>query len=180
MPTLIKNDAYIKLSELLKYPHEDIMPKIDDAIKEVAEYPGCAELLEEFKKKVKKLSFDDLQGTYSYTFEFSGDQTLDLGHYLFEGFKRAHNLLYLKETYKSYGMPFDEVAKGELPDHLPIMLKFMATVDDEELVKDLRGGMVIKALEKLIKNFDENQKNPYYPLVKVVYKVIDKDVKEVK
>ena len=51
---------------------------------------------------------------------------------------------------------------------------------DEVLKSDLRATLVILAMEKLVKGFERNKGNIYAHLVNAIYKVLDKDVKEVK
>jgi len=175
--------VYTALGQLLDYPHEDVSPKIEEAIKllDKENYPPeFSSELREFLNKIKEISLDDLQGLYSYTFEFSSDLTLDLGYHTLEGFNRAQNLVNLKEMYKDKGFPYDTIAKGELPDHLAIVLKFLGFIEDEQLKIDFRESFVIKTLEKLSKSFEKNQENPYFHLIRVIYRVLDKDIKEVK
>jgi nitrate reductase assembly molybdenum cofactor insertion protein NarJ len=124
------------------------------------------------------MTFDDLQGIFSYNFEISsGEYTLDLGYHLLDGFKRATKLLSLKEIYRENGFPIDEVSKGELPDNLPIVLKFLDFVQDDEVRLELREDFLIKALEKLSKNYEKKQDSPYAHLVKALLIVVDSDVK---
>jgi len=173
---------YDKFSDLLSYPQEDFKLKTDEclkALKAEGRYPAEAvEPLEKFAAELEEMPLDELQGVYSYTFELSSDFTLDLGYHLFDGFKRANNLSSIKSMYLSKGFPVDEVAKGELPDNLVVILKFLSFLQDTELKKDFRESFVIIALEKLRKNFDKHQKNIYSHLISAVYRVLDTDVKE--
>jgi len=177
-----QSDIYEQFSDLLRFPQEDIGPKAEGclaALKADGRYPAEAvEQLEKFVQELKETPLDDLQGVYSYTFELSSDFTLDLGYHLFDGFKRANNLSSIKSMYLSKGFSADEVAKGELPDNLVVVLRFLAFVDDEELKKDFRESFVILALEKLRTNFNKHQKNIYSHLISAVYRVLDTDVKE--
>lgn len=174
---------YTQLGKLLDYPVEAMNSTIEEAIKHLKAdnySPEITNELVEFQKKINEMDFDDVQGLYSYTFEFSSDLTLDLGFHTLEGFNRAENLVNLKEMYKDKGFPYDEVGKGELPDHLAIVIKFLGYLQDEDLKVDFRESFVIKTLEKLSKNFEKHQDNPYIHLIRVVYRVLDKDIKEVK
>lgn len=181
MKTLVGNELYTQLGSLMEFPWEDIRPRV----KVVSELAGKAgypvetlENLKSFQKGIEDMPLDNLQGIYSYTFEMSTDFTLDLGFHLHEGFKRTENLLQLKTMYRHFEFPFESLGGGELPDHLPLVLKFLGFLQDEEAGRDLRINFLIKALEKLNKNFEKNQKNPYKPLINAIYKIIDKDIKE--
>ena len=139
-----------------------------DAVKEV----------KVFVEEASKMPLDDLEGIYSYTFELSADHTLDLAFHLFDGFKRSNVLVSIKQMYKANGFPYDRLAKGELPDNLTVILKFLAGLEDQELKKDFRESMVIKALEKLAKGFDAHKENIYGNIIRALLLVIDTDVKK--
>lgn len=184
MMTVKEKSLYESLADLLRYPQEDIKLKVEEAIKLMAKdgtYPPEAlEELEAFKKEIEAIPLDDLQGIFSYTFELTAEYTLDLGHHLYDGFKRSNSLASLKAMYREQGFPFDEVAKGELPDHLPVVLNFMSFTKDDEIRKDLRGTLVILGMEKLNKSFEQNRDNIYRHLINAIYRVLHKDVKEEK
>lgn len=176
-------NLYAHFGGLLEYPREDMKLRAQECFKALeaqTKYPP--EVLEEFKKFQKDLehvSLDDLQGVYSYTFELSSDYTLDMGFHIFDGFRRSNSLASIKAMYREQGFPYDEVAKGELPDHLAVVLQFLGVLKDEELKRNFRESFLIKAMEKLSKNFEKNKKNIYSHLIRVIYRVLDKDVKEV-
>lgn len=180
--TVDEKTVYGAFADLVKYPHEDIKGltrELIDTLRVEPSYPQeVVEELRRFQQRISDMPLDDIQGIYSYTFEFSADQTLDLGHHLYEGFKRSNNLVHIKEMYRAHGFPFDAVSKGELPDNLPIVLEFLAMVKDEETKKEFREGFLIKALEKLGKNLENMEDNLYRPVITALLMVIDKDVKE--
>jgi nitrate reductase delta subunit len=174
--------VYSTFAALLKYPDEDIEGLTEECINALLGQPSypeeTVEELSKFQQKISDMPLDDLQGIYSCTFEFSADQTLDLSHHLYDGFKRSNSLVHIKEMYRAHGFPFDAVAKGELPDNLPLVLQFLATVKDEKTRKEFREGFLIKALEKLDKNFENIEDNIYRPVISALVMVVDKDVKE--
>jgi nitrate reductase assembly molybdenum cofactor insertion protein NarJ len=176
-----QKSIYSAFADVLKYPNEDISGLIQECIDALLNDPSYSpevvEELRKFQQSASDMPLDDLQGIYTHTFEFSADQTLDLGHHLFEGFKRANNLVDIKEMYKAHGFPYDYIAKGELPDNLPVVLQFLSMVKDEHTKKGFREGFLIKALEKLGKNFEKIQDNIYRPVVAALIMVVDKDVK---
>jgi len=176
---------YSHLAGLLQYPNEDIKLRASECVKafEAPGLPYPPEVLgqlKSFQKDLEHVSIDDLQGEYSYTFELTSDFTLDLGYHIFDGFKRANSLASIKAMYREQSFPYEEFAKGELPDSLPVVLAFLGTLEDEALKKDFRASFVILAVEKLNKNFEKNKKNIYSHLISAIYRVLDNDVKEVK
>lgn len=181
MANNVDGNIYTKVAELLPFPGENIKDLVQECIDALLDHPfypvEALREIESFKEAIDKISLDDLQGIYSYTFEFSSDYSLDLGYHIYEGFKRSNNLVSLKVMYKSHGFPFDEIAKGELPDNLPVFLKFMDFEKNEVLKKDLREGLLIKGLEALNKNFERHEKGEYAHLIKAILIIVDADVK---
>jgi nitrate reductase assembly molybdenum cofactor insertion protein NarJ len=173
---------YSLFASLLSYPKEDIKDVATECIETLS---SDSDYSSEPVKEVKifldgasKMPLDDLEGIYSYSFELSADHTLDLAFHLFDGFKRSNVLVSIKEMYKANGFPYDRIAKGELPDNLTVILKFLSGLEDQELKKDLRENMLIKALEKLSKSFDTQKDNIYSNIVKALLLVVDTDVKK--
>lgn len=183
MMAVKEKSLYEHFAGLLEYPQEDVKLRVEECVNALlvqSNYPP--EALAEMKAFQSELDMplDDLQGIYSYTFELTAEYTLDMGSYLYDGFKRSNSLAALKAMYRENGFPFEEVAKGELPDHLPVVLRFLGKTGNEELRTDLMQSLVIMSVEKLNKNFDRNRGNIYSHLIAALYKVLEKDVKEVK
>lgn len=173
---------YTNLGVLLRYPHEDIRPTLDETIDIVTRGQYPPEVIRElnsFKKDVDRLTVDGLQELYSYTFELTSETTLDMGYYVLEGFKRARNLLTIKTMYRDQEFPFEEIAKGELPDNLSVILQFIGYLDNEALKKNFVKSYVIQAMEKLDRNF-QARKNAYKHLINAIYKILDRDIKDEK
>jgi nitrate reductase assembly molybdenum cofactor insertion protein NarJ len=81
--------------------------------------------------------------------------------------------------YKDQEFPFEEIAQGELPDRLPIVLRFLDHCEPEDLKKDFRESFVFVGLEKLKKNFDKIRNNPYGNVINALYEVVVKDLQGV-
>ena len=173
---------YTNLGVILRYPHEDVRPLVGDCIDIVTRGNYPEEVIRElnsFKKDVDRLTLESLQELYSYTFELTSETTLDMGYYVLEGFKRARNLLTIKTMYREQGFPYDEIAKGELPDNLSVILQFVGYLDNEVLKKNFVKSYVIQAMEKLDRNF-QARKNAYKHLINAIYKILDRDIKDEK
>jgi len=180
---ILEKGLYSQFAVMLEYPHENIVGLIKGCIKmldEAPQYPPLAkESLEACLEKVEGMSLDDLQGIFSCSCEMAADTTLEIGYFIFEGFKRTNNLVNIKEMYKDQEFPFDEIAKGELPDRLPIVLRFLDFCKPEDLKRDFRESFVFVGIEKLKKNYDKIRNNPYGDIVRALYEVVVKDVQGV-
>ncbi len=172
---------YTHLAGLLEYPGEDIKLRTEECINALEGFekypPEALDEMKKFQKDLESIPLDDLRGVYSYTFELTSDFTLDMGFHIYDGFRRSSSLATIKGMYAQNGFPLDDFSKGELPDHLPVILYFLGFAENEELVGDFRESFLIKAMEKLQKNFEKNRKNLYWHLINAVYRIIDKDVK---
>lgn len=182
MLAVAQEKIYTMLAALINFPNADTLgagARCVEALRARPEYPKeAADEVESFVKKGSEMSLDSLQGIYSYTFEISsGEYTLDMGYHLFDGFKRANALIALKETYKRMNFDYDAIAKGELPDHLPVMLKFLAFIDDEALASEMRQSFLIKSVESLNKNFEKKKDEIYAHVIRAIAMVVDVDVK---
>ena len=179
-----QGEVYDQLADILSYPKENIKDAIQECLKALLDNSkyseDVAKEIEEFEKDIEVLTLDDLQGIYSHTFELTSDYTMDLGYYLFEGFKRTNFLVSLKGMYKANKFPYDAVAKGELPDNLVVILRFMSVLKDGKLKNEFRETIVIKALEKLAKNFESknDEYSQYKHVIRAVMSVVDTDVKQ--
>ena len=179
-----QSEVYEQLADILSFPKENIKDVTQECLTALlgnSKYPeNVAKEIKEFETAITALSLDDLQGIYSHTFELTSDYTMDLGYYLFEGFKRTNFLVSLKGMYKENRFPYDAIAKGELPDNLVVILRFMAGLKDGKLKNEFRETIVIKALEKLAKNFESknDEYSQYKHLIRAVMSVVDADVKQ--
>ncbi|MBI5192932.1 MAG: hypothetical protein HZA08_05760 [Nitrospirae bacterium] len=184
METLVGKDIYTQLASMFDYPGDmgKIVSKVDELINNFSSMeklpPDVVNSVKEFKKAIVKLPIDELQVIYSYTFEMSSDFTLDMGSHIYDGFKRSDNLVNIKTMYRRFEFPFETLGKGELPDHLPLVLRFLGFVKEEGVKRDFEKDFLIKCLEKVYKNFAKRQDNPYHHVINAVYKIIDRDVKE--
>ncbi len=58
----------------------------------------------------------------------------------------------LRTRYEAHGF---EVGGGELPDHVVVILRFLASAPDSELAEDLVGEALLPALSRMTKDGDE-------------------------
>ena len=160
--------------------------RIHEALAELLEYPSlkvdiesCSELIcnepanvangfAEFRASVAGLSLNELQELYTRTFDLNPVCALDIGYHLFgENYKRGVFLANLRET----EAPFNLGQEHQLPDYLPVLLRLLTKLDDEELRSALIVDCMIPALEKMLKTLSEGD-NPYRHLIAAVRTVL--------
>ncbi len=149
-------DIYQTLADLLEYPNSNWDSKMS----------ACADndALIEFRSGIATLALSDLQELYTRTFDLNPVCALEIGYHLFgENYKRGEFLASLRMT----EAPFDLGQEHQLPDYLPVVLRLLNQLDDQELRASLISECLIPALEKMLKPLSESE-NPYRHLIEAV------------
>jgi nitrate reductase molybdenum cofactor assembly chaperone len=156
---------YERLADLLEYPGANWCSLIVSCGEVAAEeIPESSDALSIFREAVTNLSLNELQEVYTRTFDLSPVCALDIGYHLFgENYKRGVFLANLRET----EAPFDLGQEHQLPDYLPVLLRLLTKLTDEELRSALIVDCMIPALEKMLKTLSEGE-NPYRHLIAAV------------
>jgi nitrate reductase delta subunit len=144
----------LAFADLLSYPYGPIDDDVR-ACEELArrESEEAAALLARFRAFVEASSLGELQEAYTLAFDLDSLSESEptcypyVGHHLFEeNHKRSAFILGLLERYRTHG--FDGHA-GDLPDHLVVLLRFVATCDDDELVAETVDEALLPALARM-------------------------------
>jgi len=156
---------YENLADLLDYPVADWQSRCDECKEPLtAESESFVSQFSLFASETERLSLSDLQELYTRTFDLSPVCALDIGYHLFgENYKRGVFLANLRET----EAPFDLGQEHQLPDYLPVLLRLLTKLNDEELRSALIVDCMIPALEKMLKTLSESE-NPYRHLIESV------------
>ncbi|MGH9933266.1 MAG: nitrate reductase molybdenum cofactor assembly chaperone [Pyrinomonadaceae bacterium] len=170
---MLAGDTYEILADLLEYPGSDIKAQIERCAQLASQNNG--ELLTGitgFREATQTLSLSGLQELYTRTFDLNPVCALEIGYHLFgENYKRGLFLANLRETES----PFNIGQEHQLPDYLPVLLRLLTKLDDEELRGSLIGECMIPAIEKMSKAL-EGGENPYRHLLSIVGAVLTSEV----
>ncbi len=167
-------------AELLEYPGPavaEIAWECEDLL--ALEQPEAAALVHQFRRFAEKVPVGRLQEIYTVTFDLDTACYPYLGHHLFgESYKRSVFLLGLKERYQSVGLAYG----NELPDHMAVVLRFLAVTDDEAVAGDLVQEALLPALHRMVRGQngqtdDDGQesrptRNPYLLVLRALELVI--------
>ena len=153
------------LADLLEYPDAQWPEKFDACRFQLG--AGSAELSEAFRafrERVGGLPLADLQELYTRTFDLNPVCTPEVGYHLFgDTYKRGVFLARLRETEGPYAL-----GQGrQLPDYLPVMLRLVARLADDELRAALVNECLIPASEKMCDALGRAD-SPYAALVRTV------------
>jgi len=136
-------------AELLDYPQETPTELLGECrrLVEAVSAQAAAKLVE-FQSFAEGTALGPLQEDYTRAFDMDESHSLYLGYHLLgESYKRSALLLEFKERYRAHGM---EVA-GELADHLPVVLRFLAMSEDQELTNEIVAEAIWPTLEMIAK-----------------------------
>lgn len=176
---------YESLAVLLSYPTEESGASLERLLADLdACLPEAAAPARAWGRYFAANPLWTLQEQYTHTFDLNPACPLDVGYYLFgEDYQRGVFLAHLRECLETVGLD----GLSELPDHLPVVLRWLARTPDTELHRD----MVAECLQPVLRKMDqaiapasetsqgEEQKNagdnPYRYLLRVVSLVLESD-----
>jgi len=135
-------------AEMLDYPHPGLVRAVRKATEMMPADGGqTSALLEGFRDFLQTTPAGRLEEIYTATFDFEGAFHPYIGHHLLgDSYKRSALLVGLKERYRACGVE----AGNELPDHLTVVLRFLAACDDAKLKQELISEALLPALNKML------------------------------
>jgi nitrate reductase delta subunit len=145
-------------AELLDYPKASPVDMLEECRTLTGAMSPDAEIsLAGFQAFAQTANLGRLQEEYTRAFDMDESHSLYVGYHLLgESYKRSALLLEFKERYRARGM---EVA-GELTDYLPVVLRFLAMCDDQDLTDEIVGEAMWPMLEMIVKQDREPDDAP--------------------
>ncbi len=123
-----------------------------------SENPEAAALLRAFLAAQAALEPGKLQEVYAGSFDLTPDCSLNLGYQIFgDDWRRSNFLADLIDRYHARRFELDG---GELPDHLSIMLRFLAKRGEDPEPEPLIRDCLVPGLARVLKTLDRAA-NPY-------------------
>lgn len=165
-----RQQLYRLFGDLLDYPDSRLSQLAHAALPLLeAIQPQALARMANFAIMVDVLGIEQMEEIYTATFEINPASYIYAGYVLFgESSKRGALLVKLQAEYRQRGF----TAHGELADHLPTMLRFVATVaDDDAMIADLIDECIAPAVHQMRETMDPA--NPYASLLSAVLAVID-------
>nr|NIV30865.1 nitrate reductase molybdenum cofactor assembly chaperone [Anaerolineae bacterium] len=108
-----------------------------------------------FREAVDGLSSPRLQEIYTGTFDLDARCHPYIGYQLLgESYKRSQFMLGLKECYREHGV---QPPSNELPDHLAVMLRFLAAVPNREISREMVVEALMPALEGMLREAQQEE-----------------------
>lgn len=166
---------YEQLAILLDYPNERMAARLERCLSELGDCcPEAAERLAGLRGFLRDQPVGAAEELYTHTFDINPVCTLDVGYHLFgEDYRRGLFLAHLRESQEEVGL----TGERELPDHLPVVLRWLARVYGTELYTDMVSECVLPALRKMDGVLAEGT-NPYRGVLQAVAVVLEQDLAE--
>ncbi len=158
-------DLYRLFADVLDYPGPQLAARIRDCASRLTpEFAEAADLLRRFHSFQAGVSLGQLQETYTSIFDMQPECTLSLGYQLLgDDWRRSILLFKLKEVYQAHNFE----GGCELPDHLCVLLRFLATRPDSGKITELVDECMLPALSRIASSIQLGE-SPYRWLVQAL------------
>ena len=160
-------DCYASLARMLDYPAgKDGMLADHATVNRFLRIKEIESPLAPFARFVESSALAKLQEEYVATFDFNPAVALYLGHHLFgDNRKKGAYLIRLKQEFGRHGFTS---SGNELPDHLPLVLGFLAHLAwnvEAEVRRPFISEWVLPGVERLGAAFTARGDSPWKPVV---------------
>ena len=162
-----------KFADILEYPDEAWKGHLEGLNAFLSADVAAAGHFANFCVKTRGMSLIELQELYAQSFDLNPNCALEIGYHLFgEDYKRGAFLANLRETQGDLELGREQ----QLPDYLPVLLRLLVRLEDDELRGSLAGHCMVPGIRKIIGAF--KQENPFVDLLKAVLAGLEKALSE--
>ena len=161
--------VYEIFADLLDYPRPAFLEGLQDKTAQIlSEHPDAATLLAEFHHSIVDFRPGQLEEIYANTFDFRAEASLYVGHHLFgEHFKRSLLMSRLKGWYAARNYS----SGTEMPDHLCVVLRFLALNADDRDAGEFITECLSPAVARILAGLQDGA-GPYQPLLDALFVVL--------
>ena len=147
------------LASIMAYPSPDLPAQVRDCAEALkAGHSRAAGPMEHFRRTIEQTPLAQLEELYTLTFDLRPVCYPYIGYQLFgDTYKRGEFLALLNARCRAAGF----VVQGDLPDHLGVILSYLARTPDPDLVRE----GVLPTLDTMIEQLKDN---PYRDLLRAI------------
>ncbi len=162
-------EIYSLFGHILEPPGPSFSDQVNECITLLTPFrQEAADLMNRFKTFVEQTSSRRIEKIHDDTFSLEGVCYPYVGYQLLgDGSHRRLFLKGLRELYQSYGFS----AAQESPDHLGVMLRFLAEGEDEEELDDMISLYIIPSLRRMLEGC-EDRATPYEEVLRALLLVL--------
>jgi nitrate reductase delta subunit len=157
---------YRLFADLLEYPTPALARQAQECSELLsAASPQAAALLKRFRCFVEQAPAARLEELYTGTFDLQAVCYPYVGYHLFgESYKRGMFMAQLNEGYRERGFSVG----NELPDHVAVVLRFLALAADGDFSQVLLREGLIPTVDKMAQAFGDPSDNPYAGVIRAL------------
>jgi nitrate reductase delta subunit len=150
--------VYRLFADILEYPAPILADRVEELLSFAVDAHGeAAQILHRFRNFVENTPPEGVEELYSGTFDLQPLCCPYIGYQIFgEEYRRGMFMAQLREHFRSCGFTTGD----DLPDHLCIILRFLASREAGEVELELVTDCLVPALEKMVAGLAEST-NPY-------------------
>lgn len=162
-PTRAPNPMWAALRVVLEYPRPALGQAVQTLIAGCAnQLPQAAAWFRNFQDVLVQQGLAYMEECYTAAFDFAAESAPYVGYQIFgDDPRRSLFMAQLRARYQEHGVE----AGVELPDHLALVLPWLALAPDREEAEELLAEMVLPAIEKMCQQL-QKQANPYEALLR--------------
>ena len=174
-------ESYEGLARLLDYPQgKEVLLESYDEVASYLEQSGIESPAAPFGELVRSSSLAELQEDYVAHFDFNPAAAPYLGHHLYgDNQKKGAYMIRVKQEYLRY----DFTPSGcELPDHLAVLLGFLAHLarrGEDAFRRQFIAELVQPGLDKLVASCAPRGLSPWLTLIEAAGMLCSADCREV-
>ena len=175
------HQSYDGLARLLDYPQgKEELQKSYDSVATYLRQSGIESPATAFGDLVRSSTLAELQEDYVAHFDFNPAAAPYLGHHLYgDNQKKASYMIQVKQEFGRYDF---HPSESELPDHLAVLLDFLAHLarrGDDTPRRQFIERMVLPGLNKLLAASAPRDLSPWLTLVQAAELLCSADCQEV-
>ena len=158
---------HILFADILDPPKPSLFHRVNECVSVLSSFHRqAAGLMIQFRAFLDQASLGRMKETYADTFDLHAGCPPFVGYHLFgEENHRGLFLSGLQEQYQIYHFS----APDQVPDHLGMMLRFLAQAgDDEEATEEMTFLYILPALKKMLKGL-AGRTTPYKEVLQALW-----------
>lgn len=166
----VSPELYRLCAALLEYPTPALARQAGECCELLpAISADAAEEMASFRRFVDETAPARVEEIYTAAFDLQAACCPYVGYQLFgESYKRGIFMAQLNEGYGLRGFS----AGSELPDHVAVVLRFLASGREDDFYSALRRDGLIPALAKMEQSFGKQSGNPYAQVIRALLLVL--------
>jgi nitrate reductase delta subunit len=167
-----KDSALEVLASCIEYPSAHLPSEVERAVSLVERHDREAgRLLGRFRSYLASVSTESVEEMHTQTFDMEPGCCLYVGYHLFgDTHRRGIFMASLAEWHRSCGFS----AAGELPDHLGVLLRFLACACEGIERTELVEYCLMPALDAICRGLSA-KKSPYEDLFVAIHMLVSRE-----